>query len=227
MSKMRRKLSFGAGAATAILLVSSWTAPAVLADTTPPDTTDEYGTSEQSMVDVWTEYEVPAETQASLLDKLDQGTPLDSMTGADPASTETHSEGSKQVTVSRFADGSISITSLAPSDTSMTMSVSGCAVDATTYAQDCRVHGWLGPVELAFRTSYTKRDRQASVYNWGQKEWGCGPGTCSVPEFELIRQYQSGDLPAQLNLVTNYNFGGANTSVTLKLFVKDRSAWTP
>ncbi|WP_223585974.1 hypothetical protein [Microbacterium sp. OVT16B] len=198
---------------------------AALADTTAADE-DAYGTSEAAMVAVWTEYDVPAATQDQLLAKLDQGTPLDSMLGLAPVSQEEHSEGAKQVTVSRFSDGSVAVSSIAPDSSSLARSVDGCTTVATTYATNCKVYGWLGPVEMSFRSSYTKNDRHASVYNWGQTTWGCGPGTCSEPVFELVRQYQSGESAAQINLKTNYNFATGNTSVTLSLFVKDRTAWS-
>lgn len=89
------------------------------------------------------------------------------------------------------------------------------------------MYGWFGGVELQFRSSYTKRDLQASVYDWGQTDFLCGPGmTCSTPKFELVRQYQSGSLAAQINLKTTWNMGIANGTTTLILYAKDRTAWT-
>lgn len=184
--------------------------------------------SDAQMISVWTEYGVPAETQNLLLQKVHSGQAIDSMTGAKPVAVETQTSAMKLSTVARYADGSISVSTIqSDSATSPTQSVGDCAVNATTYAQYCRVNGWFGPIQLTFYSSYTKKDGQASVYNWTGKTFICGPfTTCSAPKYSLTRQYQSGTLPAQINLYTDWSTGISNGRATLSLFVKDRTAWT-
>lgn len=228
-----RKSALGAATLAAMLVIGLGASPAMgstptaTASVTPAiaSAVDELGTSEEDIIAVWTQYGVPAETQATLMANLKAGQPLDAMTGVEPTSTETFTTPAKETTVARFDDGSIAITTI--EDKSPARSVGNCADDAPTYARYCEVNGWWGTVQLAFFSSYTKRDTQASVYDWTQGTFICGPfTTCSGPTFQLIRQYQSGSLPAQINLYTDWNTGVANGRTTLSLYVKDRTAWT-
>lgn len=227
MHLTRKSSRFSVAILTATLAIGVGAVPSAVAATTTKASSDDLGTSQQDMKAVWTEYGVPADTQAALLQKLDAGQGIDSMTGARPVSSETTINGDKQTTVARFNDGSITVATIEPNGSSLTRSVDSCAVDAPTYANDCRVHGWFGTVELTFVSSYRKMDLQASVYNWGQAAFTCGPlMTCSDPKFELVRQYQSGSLAAQINLYTNWNTAVSNGRATLSLFAKDRGAWS-
>lgn len=228
-----RKAALGAGMLVATLAIGMGASPALASPSTAeaavtPATasgSSGLGTSEDEIFAVWDQYDVPAAVQAVLMDKIKAGQPLDSMTGVEPTSTETYNSAATQVSVSRYADGSIAITTI--EDLSMARSVQNCTVNATTYAQNCEVNGWWGPVQLAFFSSYTKRDGQASVYNWYGGTFICGPfTTCSGPKFQLVRQNQSGALPAQINLYTDWNTGVANGRQTLSLFAKDRGAYT-
>lgn len=192
----------------------------------PQASNTDFGTTEQDMLDVWSKYDVPKAAQQRLLATLQAGEPIDSILGGEPVSIEEHPDGSSDsVMVARYEDGSISVTSIT-SPGAQAWSVGDCSTVATTYALNCKVYGWYGPVQMSFRASYRKVDGRAMVYNWGQETYGCAPGTCSEPKFVLVREVQSGSLPAQIDLRTNYNFAFGNTSMTLSLFAKDRTAWT-
>jgi hypothetical protein len=225
--KFRNLVGTVAIAAMTSTLLITGSGAALASTVAPAQAADDLGTSEQSMIEVWTDYGVPAETQTALLEKLADGIALDSMTGENLVSQE-QPDGTEALTISRFGDGSIAISTVTPTASSgvQARGVSGCVANTTTYARDCKVDGWVGPVKMSFIASYTKVDRKARVYDWKSASWDCSPGSCDRPTFELIREFQLGESPAQISLVTNYNWGVGNTSVRLSLFAKDRSAWS-
>jgi len=204
-------------------------APAHAAPGDVPPSPSGLGTDPQSIASVWTTYEVPEDTQLALFAKIDAGELLDSQTGAVPDSQELVAIPGGSRTISRYADGSISLTDISttPSEGVTTQSVGDCSSQNLNGGTNCLVSGWWGPVESSFRADYQLGEDSARILAYNTENAGCGPGTCSNTRFEVIRLQQAGTYAAQVNLATDYSFPPiVSYTQRLSLFVKNRSAST-
>ncbi|RTE49551.1 hypothetical protein [Actinobaculum sp. 352] len=67
---------------------------------------------EDELVSFFDRYGVPKTQQQGLIDKLNNGVAWDSMSGASPVTTETSRVGASDVTIERYADGSVVVSTI-------------------------------------------------------------------------------------------------------------------
>ncbi|MCC4909083.1 hypothetical protein [Microbacterium sp. cx-59] len=183
-------------------------------------------------------YGVDDATQQRLIQVLESGELLDSMTsGAEPVSTvETDAEGSTEI-ISTFEDGSISVTSLekpsvAPSDgTVAPRAVSGCTLynggGFASYS-NCLVSNGNGTTSLQFRADYSRSANSASISNWRDAQVVAHYGTASAPTLTPVRTTATPQQPAVVTMYsrfTSYN-GLSSEDLYLSLRVSPSQAWT-
>jgi hypothetical protein len=224
------KRSTAAGA-VALLLTAALASPAMATQTPalPAAFVDE-------LTSVWTDHGVDASVQAELLEKLQGGTPLDSMTADHPISSDSSTSDGFATTVNTYGDGSINVVSVElPKETAADPNarvIIGCSGGGTsnTYT-NCSVSGWFTGVQLSFFAGYTLSsagNARINSYTTATLQ-ACAVGlSCTPASFELIRTQQSGSAAAQVNVVTNWSFleiGGGGTT-RLALYVKNLSATT-
>lgn len=198
------------------------------------------------LTSVWTEHGLSAATQAQLIDTLAAGEPLDAMVDSeDPISVDSSIREGAEVTVMRYADGSINVLSIEVPvesvDTAQSESaegeirpyaVEGCSKSGMNWT-GCSVNGWFTGVVLSFfadinvgRAGSPATHIPASITRYYSPTVNCLPGvSCSTPTFELIRKTQSGSSAAQVNIVTTWQAGGTGTT-RLALYAKDGTAYT-
>lgn len=109
-----------------------------------------------------TAYGVDKKTQRALFEKLEAGLPWDSFTSNSvPVSTADYVEDGFQVTESRYADGSVSVSRMqipvkaaATGDFSVMSSPNSCTIGSNGARTNCIVDMWVGAVSMSFRANY-------------------------------------------------------------------------
>lgn len=127
-----------------------------------------------------TQYGVAAQTQDTLITSYKAGESWDSFSmDSAPVTTTTSLKGGFQENVSRYADGSISVTRLEQAkkpSLSITSSPNGCTVSGSN-RNNCTVDMWVGLISMSFKTSYNvSTNTVTNVYGAG---WQIG-GACSA-----------------------------------------------
>ncbi|WP_157432174.1 hypothetical protein [Agromyces italicus] len=124
----------------------------------------------------FTQWDVPVATQDVLLDGLQEGELWDAYTGATPVRVVTESTAALNRTVTRYADGSVSVNevevpTLIPDGAILPRAISGCTQQTNAgvkYATNCRVYHTTGATSAEFYASYSIWSTGASVSNWGK-----------------------------------------------------------
>lgn len=143
-------------------LALTTTLPAVAAETSP--TFAEAWNEFSEVRSVWTSYGVPETTQEDLVQGFLHGELWDAAAGAEPTSSvESVNDAGAVETVSYFADGSISITTVEqPVEVSQTggvaaRAVTGCTVSNITGGKkysNCWVDTWVGTIAMSFYATF-------------------------------------------------------------------------
>ena len=181
MRKWTSKLVSTLGLTLALVAGSVTSAQAVDAEVVSDDSAFE--SISASLAAHLTEYGVPASTQAAIIEGWRNGDLPDSMAGAEPTTTSTSNVGGMSVTVSRYADGSVSVTSVEQPVSAggrastgrgqlTPMGVSGCTARTSgnySYRTNCYVDRWDGVTWQNFRADFTfvskNFDRIDKVYS--------------------------------------------------------------
>jgi hypothetical protein len=191
---------------------------------------------EQHIRDFWTRYSVPSAAQDELLKRLAAGEQIDSTrTDTTPASTEVfEAEGMRQ-TIERFADGSVSVTSMSlPSSSGAigVFSVGNCkdSESGSGYVNfyDCQASSENGVVTLGFYISYTITSRYDQIIEVGSPYRHCSLGTCDTPKLAIKKKSETstGSAWAAITTIhTNMN-GNGSTKYEMRALVGGNSAWT-
>ena len=170
---MIRKTVSKSIALAAALTMAAGTAPAFAAPSAAPSLEQpaaEAGITEELIGEArafLAEYGVDAATADELIRKFEAGEKWDSLSGAKPVTTETSMVGSSERTVARFADGSLSVSSIqmpsatTPSGADSIQDVSECSyayVDGVEYYDNCLVDFFVFPIKMGFRADFVARD---------------------------------------------------------------------
>jgi hypothetical protein len=224
------KRSTAAGA-VALLFTAALASPAAATETQALP-----GEFVEELTSVWTDNGVDASVQADLLEKMQGGFPLDSMTAEHPVSSDSSTRDGFATTVNTYGDGSINVLSVelpkATEPGPSARAIIGCSGGGTsnTYT-NCSVSGWFTGVQLSFFAGYTlSAAGNARINSYTTPTLAaCAAGlTCTPATFEVIRTQQSGSSAAQVNVVSNWAYlviGGGGTT-RLALYVKNLSATT-
>jgi len=207
-----KKSAFG----TAILLAAGLTMASVPAATAaqspaPKVAVSDVNQSLEQAREFLTIYKVTAETQERLVAKYQRGETWDSLNGATPVDTQTVEKTGKTETVSRFADGSVNVTSIqkpaaAPQEGEITTrGISECGyyrVGATENYDNCLVDFWAGLVYMGFRADYSAVDNNVdyirSIYSPDYIIGGAS--SAEQTEFAVTREYETPGAPATARL---------------------------
>lgn len=198
-----------ASIALAVSLLTAAPGPATASTGDPADATSLTPAAEASFRAFLTAYDVDGSVQDALVATLDAGGQIDSFGGTpvDVAQTVTPTS---ITTVSTYADGSVSATTLEqPGDVTGSqvrtagpepMSVSGCtSTVASTYQRTyigCTIGSSNGLVTMSFTAGYTLFQgggRVDSVQN--PRVWSSAYGS-ATQSLTITRRYSSGSLPA-------------------------------
>lgn len=142
-------------------------------------------------------------TRDALIAKLESGVLLDSQNGSAPVSTTTSTVGIYDVTISHYADGSLSESRVerpqaAPAPGQIVpFGVSGCSANGGTRT-NCYVDRWDGIIAQSFRANFTflsGYDRIDSVYSPSYTV--IGASSASQTYFGIVQQYESASGPAR------------------------------
>lgn len=160
-----KKKFFATAALASLILTPTLAAPALAAPavvTPPAVNVPNHGLEE---VKAWFEkYDVPVETQETIVKKLENGVLLNSMDGSKPVKEETFQTPSEIGTRSTFADGSISITSVNDSSQSASNAVTPYAVSNCVVTggsgwgrwSNCSVNISNGVISMAFMATFER-----------------------------------------------------------------------
>jgi hypothetical protein len=210
-----RKNRFLAVTAAALLLATG-ALPATAASAAAPGHVSLTPGEVDFLTSEWTHFGVSESVQASLIEKIESGAPLDALTSTAPLSTETVNNVTTVDTVSTFADGSISaysveVPSVAAKGEYSPQSVSGCSGGGTAQIYtNCKVRGIFGAVSLQFTAGYTLSSAgNARINSYDTKDVKGIGVTVDAGTFELVRRNQSGSSPARVDLSTQWAIGGA------------------
>jgi hypothetical protein len=209
-----RKNRFLAVTAAALLLATGL--PATAASAAAPGHISLTPGEVDFLTSEWTHFGVSDSVQASLIEKIESGVPLDALTSTTPLTTETVNNVTTVDTVSTFADGSISaysveVPNVAPTGDKALRSVSGCSGGGTAQIYtNCKVRGIFGAVSLQFNAGYTLSSAgNARINSYDTKDVKGIGVTVDAGAFELVRRNQSGSSPARVDLSTQWGIGGA------------------
>ncbi|MDZ8276526.1 hypothetical protein R2Q81_11290 [Microbacterium aquimaris] len=143
-------------------------------------------------------------TRDTLVAKLESGELLDSQNGSEPVSTSTTTTGGYEVTISTYADGSVSESRVELPTSAETpglvtpFGVTGCSGTATS-RQGCLVDRWDGVIRQSFRADFTYvtngYDRIDSVYSSTYNVYGAT--SSSVTYFGISKKYENASGPAR------------------------------
>ncbi|WP_460739307.1 hypothetical protein [Microbacterium neimengense] len=183
-------------------------------------------------------YGVDEATQSALLEQLDAGEILDSMTsGAEPVTTYERDSAQQTEFVSVFEDGSISVTGFEkPVEEVDEGAVGTRAVsDCTSYSgggyasyANCLVSNGNGTMSLQFRADYSRWASGASISNARDAQVVAHYGTATAPTLTTVRASAT---PQQEAVVTMYSRftswnGLSSEDLYLSLRVNATQAWT-
>ncbi|MGK3708875.1 hypothetical protein [Arthrobacter sp. IK3] len=165
---IRKTVKCSVALAAALGLAAS-AAPAVAAPASvPAEATPAAGSAAAMAQDARTflaEYGVDQPTIDALIASFEAGQTWDSLSGAEPVSTEAISEAGADKTVARYADGSVAVTSIqkpaAVQGGVAPQGVSDCKyarIGAEEHYDDCLVDFWAGLIYMGFRADYIARD---------------------------------------------------------------------
>ncbi|SDO63757.1 hypothetical protein SAMN05216368_1307 [Cryobacterium flavum] len=220
-------------------------APAAIADEPTPSESPITVTAAEDL-DSWMEtLAVPADERAALLLKLENGQPWDSLNPSATFSTEEISLSGLPVEKRTYADGSVSVTGVAASDSSTSIdaliepsaqgvavpfaSISECAIAGAagdTIYSNCYVFHGTGIVTLSFRADYITGGGTTpdSVSNpWDEANLLVGYSLAGE-SLSITRAAETSTLPAEIRYrVQGTLFGPFPTTmeVSLRLQVKD------
>lgn len=196
----------------------------------------------QSLVQWWTQYDVPAATQDELLESLEQGELWDAIGGSDPVNVTTNEHAGESETIERYADGSIVVTSVeVPADPFATDPIGGvtpftvgpCESSSTGsgYANryDCKVFSTSGVVEMGFYMSYSLRqggyDKITEVHSGYAR---ATTGTIPTPRATIAKANENSSGSAFAYVKQQYTAAGGTASATVEMrgLVGNDTAWT-
>lgn len=148
----------------------------------------------QHIKDFFKTYEVPAQNWAPLLRTWESGQPWDSNKGGDPVSVETRDKSDETVQISRFADGSVKVTTvekpvveLKSGEATPYASVQGCSVYRTSYSatfSGCGVSNQWGNVYLAFNANFESWAGGGKIDWVGNQTGTCWGLSCNQPTWD-------------------------------------------
>lgn len=182
--------------------------PAASATTTP----GEASTPEEDEYRAFlTESGVDPTVHDDLWAKIESGVLPDSATGAEPVETREFIEGSTQVTVHEYEDGSIQRievslpTNPVDGDGISPQNIDQCVLVNSTRTSDTYDNCFISANNLAsrasFRTGYTVRSAGSSSVTTGWAESAtCYVCTVSQPNAEIVRQHSTSLLPAEVRM---------------------------
>lgn len=161
------KQVFALFSALSLLLVPAAASASPTPDPPSVVTTSTAVEDEQNIIDFWNEYDVPENTQNSLLDAIRNGDFTEaSRAGVEPVESEEITKNGVQQTIERFSDGSIRVTGIqkptkAKKGTASTYAgtISGCSTTSgagwATY-KGCLVSIRTDTLYLSFKATYEK-----------------------------------------------------------------------
>lgn len=133
-----------------------------------------------------------------LLEKVRNGIPLDSMTGAAPITTTTSQVNGIERTLKTYSDGSIIGTEMEipkavpPGTITPLAGFGGCTRGTSagvSYAQDCYVYNSGLTVGASFYTSYSRWSGGSSVWNWHTPTYNVIGGNVTNAQFTQPNGY--------------------------------------
>jgi hypothetical protein len=142
-------------------------------------------------------------TRDALAAKLESGVLLDSQNGSAPVSTTTSTVGIFDVTVSQYADGSLSESRVERPQAEVgpgqigTRGVSECQANGGLRS-NCKIDRWDGIIQQSFRATFTflsGYDRIDSVYS--PSYIVVGSESASQAYFGIVQQYENASGPAR------------------------------
>jgi hypothetical protein len=188
-----------------------------------------------SMRETWNAYDVPVQTQDRLLAELTSGGTWDALDGSAPVSTETMVRAGTEETVTRFADGSISVTELElPTATDARASLSGCKILSQTHYDSrrfCNVSTNVVVASAAYTVTYrvvqggpssiVSRSSASAMVTRGYL------GNISKKQMVTARTAQSGSNPAVVigRWTWTSNHGAGSRDYWLQFNVRGTSTW--
>jgi len=190
---------------------------------------------EAFMRDTWNSYDVPVATQDRLLEELASGDTWDSLDGAAPIETETIVKRGTETTVSRFADGSITVTEAElPTAGGTRASLSGCKIVSQTHYDSrrfCNVSTNVVVASAAYTVTYrvvqggpssiVSRSSSSAMVTQGYL------GNISKKQMVTSRTTQSGSNPAVVTgrWTWTSNQGAGSRDYWLQFNVRGTSTW--
>lgn len=191
--------------------------PSVVAQAAEPPS--ELAELSATLTEFWEENGVGSATIETLAAGVLQGNLPDAITLDVPPITSANVviDGESRTTET-FPDGSITVSSVGPSNDSNARGISGCVISTwtgVTYRTDCLVSGGNGAVSIYFHAAYTIQHQGVdSIPNGGaQAGITCSPGSCSAPtRSHYVPTESTAGGAAQLSYSTNYNLAGVATA---------------
>jgi hypothetical protein len=184
---------------------------------------------------------VPAKDAGVVLEKIEDGEPLDFETGKKPESVKTERKGDWEITTETYADGSVEKTeiekplevTISPGGISVQAGPTNCKVNSGSGYRsytNCHVRRTNPLYNLGFKASYTivqkGKDYIGGVHGLETKRYA---GTCSKSKLNTTRKKETASAKATAKASTVYKtYGGSSSrNVWLKLWVgKDKASIT-
>ncbi len=194
----------------------------------------------QHVLEFFREYSVPPSRWGPLIKEWERGKPWDSVKGGQPASIEMQDRADATVSISRYPDGSVKVSSLEKpiqavgggggDGTTPYASVSGCRVfTGSGYAvyRGCRVENQWGNIYLGFNADYEVWPGYGQIDGVGNQTAGCwGWGwSCDQPWFEPIKSGSDGWGPGTARAHSWIHSPWGSWDVWVQLNVSGSGAW--
>lgn len=186
---------------------------------------------------------VPAHTAEQLVENMDSGILLDSMSGEDPLAIETNTEAGWIVTRETFEDGSVNVSwietpeaeaeallDFLPEGQIAPTSVGSCArTEGGLYwgqYYECAVYGANGYLTMMFYADYGRASGASTIGSvYSPYAYAVG-GTAPTPTLSITKSSGTASSPAVATAITQYSSTATSFTATLRLHVSPSSAWS-